>query len=168
MAGYKGHLAGGWVVFAAYMFGMGLILAGGDTASELDMRGWSTEMAAYVGVMLVVATLFSLWPDVDTDSKGQRLFYTVFFIVDVWLLLEGEYKAAAYLGLFAILPGMHRHRGWTHTWWAMLLIPLPIALIPYWQMEPSWIGIPVYGAAVSGYLSHLVIDGTLIPKRKWS
>jgi membrane-bound metal-dependent hydrolase YbcI (DUF457 family) len=76
------------------------------------------------------------------------------------LIVVGEFELAAYLGLFAILPALGHHRGWTHTWWAMLLIPLPLLVLPYLHVpERPLIGLPFYGAAVVGYFSHLFMDG---------
>ncbi len=108
--------------------------------------------------------MFALWPDVDTDSKGQKLFYSIFFAVDVVLIASRNYEWAAYLGLFCILPALGRHRGWTHTFWAMLLIPAPLLALPALLMpERPLAGLPFYGAAVVGYFSHLVFDGLVVP-----
>ena len=55
----------------------------------------------------------------------KKFFYTVFFIVDVFLVYKEEYKIAAYFGLIIILPILAKHRGWTHSILAMLLVPAP-------------------------------------------
>ena len=83
------------------------------------------------------------------------------------MILTQRYEAAAYLGLFAILPVLGKHRGWTHTWWAMLLIPAPLLLLPglYFPERP-FAPLPLYGAAVVGYFSHLYIDGVLFRRKK--
>jgi membrane-bound metal-dependent hydrolase YbcI (DUF457 family) len=110
-------------------------------------------------VLVVLALLFGLWPDVDTTSKGQQVFYSIFFVTDVFLIVTEQFQAAAYLGLVALLPVLSRHRGWTHTWWAMLLIPSPLLILPYLHVPGRpFVGLPFYGAAVIGYLSHLVVD----------
>jgi len=76
-----------------------------------------------------------------------------------------HFEEAAYLGLFALLPVLSKHRGWTHTWWAMLLIPLPLLVLPLlFYAERPLAGLPFYGAAVVGYSSHLFMDG-LLPRR---
>jgi membrane-bound metal-dependent hydrolase YbcI (DUF457 family) len=103
--------------------------------------------------------MFALWPDVDTDSKGQRLFGALLLIADLALIIGERFRMAALVGLIAILPMIGRHRGWTHTWWAALLVPLPIAAIPYVYMpEAPFLGLPFYAAATAGYASHLLID----------
>ena len=58
-----------------------------------------------------------------------------------------------------LLPAIDGDRGWTHTWWAMLLVPLPLLLAPVllygwaWQEAAPW-----YAAAALGYFSHLLLD----------
>jgi hypothetical protein len=121
---------------------------------------WQTLFGAFV-----VAVLFGLWPDVDTNSKGQDIFFGIAFIVDIVLIWTGRLEAAAYLGLLAMTPIVGKHRGWTHAKLAMLLVPLPIVLIPYVNNHNNLtFGLLFYGAAVVGYFSHLLLDG-LIWKR---
>jgi membrane-bound metal-dependent hydrolase YbcI (DUF457 family) len=155
MAGYKGHLAG------ATLFGIGYVaLLGYVFTVDAAYRQFSfVERIGYPLALLVLALLFGLWPDVDTNSKGQQVFYSMFFVADLFLIVTERFKAAAYLGLVALLPVLSRHRGWTHTWWAMLLIPSPLLILPYLHVpERPLVGLPFYGAAVAGYLSHLVVD----------
>jgi len=149
MPGYRTHLAGGVVLAAgglAFLFWAGLY-----------RPGW--EKAA---VLLAIAALAALFPDVDTDSRGQHLFYSGLFILDVGLIATERYVWAALLGLFAMLPAIGRHRGWTHTWWASLAVPLPLLLLPPYLFGADWQGFaPHYLAAVGGYVSHLLMDGTV-------
>jgi membrane-bound metal-dependent hydrolase YbcI (DUF457 family) len=155
MAGYRGHLAGatlfvlGYIALLAYAFSV-------DAAYE---QFSVLEQIGYPLGLVVLALLFGLWPDVDTNSKGQRVFYSIFLVTDLFLIATEQFRAAAYLGLVALLPVLSHHRGWTHTWWAMLLIPSPLLLLPYLHVpERPLVGLPFYGAAVVGYLSHLVVD----------
>lgn len=155
MAGYKGHLAGatlfvlGYIALLAYAFSVD---AAYEQFSALEQIGYPLGLVA-------LALLFGLWPDVDTNSKGQRVFYSIFLVTDLFLIATEQFRAAAYLGLVALLPVLSHHRGWTHTWWAMLLIPSPLLLLPYLHVpERPLVGLPFYGAAVVGYLSHLVVD----------
>ncbi|MFB6248167.1 MAG: metal-dependent hydrolase [Salinibacter sp.] len=155
MAGYKGHLAGatlfalGYIALLGYAFSV-------DAAYE---QFSALEQVGYPLGLVALALLFGLWPDVDTNSKGQRVFYSVFLVTDLFLIGTEQFRAAAYLGLVALLPVLSHHRGWTHTWWAMLLIPSPLLILPYLHLpERPLVGLPFYGAAVVGYLSHLVVD----------
>lgn len=159
MAGYKGHLAGATVFFGLYLAGLALLFS----VDQAYRRFSGVELVAYPAALFGLCLMFGLWPDVDTNSKGQNLFYGLFFVADVALLATGHVEAAAYLGLFCILPALGKHRGWTHTVWAMLLIPSPLAVVPYvLSPERPLVGLPFYGAAVVGYFSHLVMDGLVV------
>nr|WP_245168188.1 metal-dependent hydrolase [Desulfobaculum xiamenense] len=124
----------------------------------LWLPAWGPEPVMGVALM-AVAILASLFPDVDTDSKGQRLFYAILVLADLTLMWFGKYRWAAILGFVAMLPAVGHHRGWTHTWWAMLVVPLPIVLLPAWFFGTAAVVlVPFYAAAVLGYLSHLILD----------
>jgi membrane-bound metal-dependent hydrolase YbcI (DUF457 family) len=146
MPGYKGHIIGGiivWVLCLLAVIWFGLYEPKPQTAL----------------VLLCVVLMGALFPDTDTDSKGQNLFYGCFVILDLALMIKGEYKWAAILGFCALLPALGHHRGWTHTWWAMLLIPLPIIILPMMFYDFSLEKLlPFYLAGVLGYLSHLILD----------
>ena len=155
---------GAGVFYAMYLGVLALIYAVDAAYTQFTL----VELIAYPVVLGGLCLMFGLWPDVDTNSVGQDIFYTLFFLVDVILIATRHFEEAAYLGLFAILPVLGKHRGWTHTWWAMLLIPSPLLILPYlfFPERPLW-GLPFYGAAVIGYFSHLFMDGLVIPfKRK--
>ena len=152
MAGYKGHIAAG-VVF-------GILLIVGLAFSPLAETLSLEQKLVKAGITLWLAVIFALFPDVDIKSKGQLLFYRIFVVLDILLLLNKYYIEAALLGFLALLPIISKHRGWTHTFWAMLLVPLPILLGPmYFAKEPVLDGLPFYLGAVAGYFSHLVADG---------
>ena len=57
--------------------------------------------------------LFGLFPDVDTNSKAQDIFFGLY---SLWMFIvtTGNIQAATYLGLIAMLPIVGHHRGWTH------------------------------------------------------
>ena len=161
MAGYKGHLAGATVFFGVYFAGLVFVFAVDEAYRQFS----EIELVAYPFVLFGLCLMFGLWPDVDTNSKGQNLFYALFFAVDVVLIATRRFEEAAFLGLFAILPVIGKHRGWTHTYWAMLLIPAPLVVLPallFPDAEPL-AGLPFYGAAVVGYFSHLFMDGLVVP-----
>ena len=146
MPGYKAHMAGG------------LVLGGGclGAAVWFDVARPDLQTGA---ALLTIALLAALFPDTDTDSKGQNLFYGCLVVLDLALMIEGHFKWAAILGFCALLPAIGHHRGWTHTWWAMLLIPLPILVLPvvFYDSSPRHL-LPFYIAGVVGYFSHLALD----------
>lgn len=160
MANYRGHIAGG--LGAGAVYASVLLYAPITYFAEAAgvLQGWEAIAAVFI-----LSMLFGLFPDVDTNSKAQDIFLGTAFIVDVLLIVGGRIEAAAYLGLIAMLPIITHHRGWTHTKWAMFVVPLPILLVPYLYNQailPA--SIVYYGAAVAGYFSHLLLDG-LIWKR---
>lgn len=158
MANYKGHIAGGLLAGAAYV---GVIIWAPVTyfaeAANL-LQGWEALAAVFV-----LSVLFGLFPDVDTNSKAQDIFLGTAFIVDIILVATGHLQAAAYLGLIAMLPIVAHHRGWTHSKWAMIAVPLPLLIVPY-LYTPAMLPISIvyYGAAVAGYFSHLLLDGLVV------
>lgn len=148
MSSGKGHLIFGIIAVFVFLF----------IVSNYFFVPNTIDIVLYV----VIGILFSLWPDVDTKSLGQKLFYTLFFFTDLYLIWLEEYKIAAYLGLIIILPVLAKHRGWTHSKAAMILVPLPILLYPMWvNAALDFSFLPYYAIAVTGYFSHLLLDGKI-------
>ena len=112
MASYKGHSAGGIAAAAVFL--------GGFHHFFSFQPDWVDIL-----VFLVTGLLGALFPDVDTNSRGQDIFYSLFFLLDFSFIALRKFEYAALLGLLVILPVLGRHRGWTHTWWAMLIVPFP-------------------------------------------
>lgn len=157
MPGYKGHILGAVVCNTAYVGA--LAIAPSSVLGNTHNLVSDTQLV--IG-LFVIAVLFGLFPDIDTNSKGQNIFYGLALVADIILILNGRLEAAAYLGLAAMTPALGHHRGWTHSKWAMILIPSPIIIVPYLRDMHFWnIGLIVYGAAVVGYFSHLLFDGKI-------
>ena len=151
----------------------------------------SLNLIVIVGCF-VVALLFGLWPDVDIKSKSQKIFYTVLFVFNAVLIFVFKfYIVAALLGLFAMLPILSRHRGWTHSRITMILLPSLFFVIPIYLEYQNWNigaveltdlidsllkwdrltdvlqdGLIFYLAGVVGYASHLYLDGILFRLRR--
>lgn len=168
MSDYRGHVAAGAAFYAVVAFALIVVIP--------PVTGWDGHLLIVewweVPAQLLVAVLAALWPDVDITSHGRKLFYRLFLVLDVYLIASGAWQAAAFLGLVAILPGLGKHRGWTHRLWAALLVPLPIVIVPLflrtgWKLTSApdltslGQGAPYYLAAVTGYMSHLAADGLL-------
>lgn len=157
MANYKGHLAGAVAVGAAYVVGLSFL-----PGELLEQTGGILSDWQMVAGMFVVAMLMGLWPDIDTNSKGQDIFFGIAFLFDILLISQGYIEAAAYFGLLAMTPILGKHRGWTHSKWAMILVPLPFVAVPYLNKSAIFVTYLVfYGAAVAGYFSHLLLDGRI-------
>ena len=162
MANYKGHIAGGIVAGSAVVGVYYIFPEGSVNLNDILETDWQL-----IAMLLTVSTLFGLWPDVDTNSKAQNLFYSIAFLADLVLIITEYYAAAAFLGLLAMTPIVGKHRGWTHSKIAMFLVPLPIIIIPYLSSgELGKLGILFYAASVAGYFSHLLLDGLIWKKFK--
>lgn len=158
MSGYKGHITGAVVANTALVGALSVVPSNPLNATNYILSDWQL-----LAGLFVVAILFGLFPDIDTNSMGQNLFFGLAFVADIILISTGHFEAAAYLGLLAMTPIVGRHRGWTHTKVAMLVVPLPIVLFPYLHNPQIWTtALLVYGAAVAGYFSHLLLDGKIL------
>jgi membrane-bound metal-dependent hydrolase YbcI (DUF457 family) len=148
MPQYKTHMVGATAVTAGALAGtfwLGIYRPGYET----------------MACLVFFSVLGGLFPDVDTDSKGRRFFYGVALLVDVFLIIRQQYRYAAVLGCCALLPAIGSHRGWTHTWWAALLVPGVVLLGPTLLLGMPWHPfVPYYIATVLGYFSHLLLDHT--------
>lgn len=157
MANYKGHIAGGVGAGAVYALALAYVPIQRFAEAAGVLQNWQA-----IAALFVLAILFGLFPDVDTNSKAQDIFFGLAFVTDVTLIATGNIQAAAYLGLIAMLPIIAKHRGWTHAKWAMFVVPLPILLVPYLYNQAILPASAVYyGAAVAGYFSHLLFDGLI-------
>lgn len=161
MAGYKGHMASGLVLSGVYIVAVSFLPIA-TLAEKTDLlNNWQASAA-----IMVITMLFSLFPDVDTNSKAQDIFFSFALVIDILLIITDNLQASAYLGLIAMLPILGHHRGWTHKKWAALVVPLPIILIPYLYSSANLpISVVYYGAATVGYLSHLILDGRIVFKK---
>lgn len=159
MAGWKGHIAGAVAVNAVYVGAVKLLPQNSILERPvISLQDWQLLIGLFV-----VAVLFGLFPDVDTNSKGQDIFFGIAFATAVLLIVTGKFEPAAYLGLLAMTPIIGKHRGWTHSKLAMLLVPAPILVIPYLHNHHVWtLGLLIYGSAVAGYFSHLLLDGLIV------
>lgn len=146
MPGYKGHATGALVL-------------GAGTLAAANWMGWYSPDFPEAALLLGFVVLGGLFPDVDTDSIGQKLFYSLLAVINLTLMILGHYKWAAVLGFCAMLPVVARHRGWIHTWWAMFLVPMAIFIIPIIFYDVPWKTlVPFYLASVFGYFTHLLLD----------
>lgn len=160
MANYKGHIAGGLSAGVVYVVALNYL-----PGELLEKTGGILGDWQMVAGLFVLSMLFGLWPDIDTNSKGQDVFFGAAFALDVLLIAYGYLEAAAYFGLICMIPILGKHRGWTHSKIAMVLIPLPLVLVPYLNKSTLLATYLIfYGAAVAGYFSHLLLDGLIV---KW-
>jgi len=173
--GYDDHVRAGVRFYGAFVLAAVVLwlvrerLPFDPTAYALPISAeyWRTGLS--VTLCFVLALIGATFPDTDIKSRPQLLFYRTLFVVDATLI--GLYyvrdaviylQAAALLGLGAMGPLLGKHRGWTHSRLAMVLVPAPLVLVPMLvENAVVWPGLPYYIAATLGYASHLYMDGIL-------
>ncbi len=101
----------------------------------------------------------SLFPDVDTKSKGHNLFYVAMVPLLLFLIAQSRFQLAAVLAVASLLPLVAQHRGLFHRLWFLFLVAGALFLV-----LPVYTGI---GKAVlqldllfflAGGISHLWLD----------
>ena len=85
MASGKGHLFGGFLFTLLFIH---IVYNYFFVPSIIDLI-----------LYIALGLMFAVWPDVDIKSYGQKFFYIIFFLVDVFLIYQQSYKIAAYFGL---------------------------------------------------------------------
>jgi membrane-bound metal-dependent hydrolase YbcI (DUF457 family) len=146
-SGWKEHTLIGFMVFA------GLYI----TLKEL---GYLPPDPVQILLIFSLTILAALFPDIDTNSKGQDIFYGALVIIDGYLIYQQLYHEAAILGFLALMPVVTQHRGWTHSYLAAIILPLPLLYPAIFHIPVLFSGPVMYTAAVSGYVSHILIDKT--------
>ncbi len=144
MPGYKGHLVGGAIAFSCMILVFGL---------------WQ-KPTFFVAVQYFFCTLFgALFPDIDTKSRGQGIFYRALLVFLGILLFKGQQQLCIVFSLLALSPLLVRHRGLFHKPWFLILIP---ALIAWLCLQAGLIAVPLaVGCAfffIIGALSHIILD----------
>jgi membrane-bound metal-dependent hydrolase YbcI (DUF457 family) len=143
MPNYKGHLIG-----AAFCYLAVIVFLSIPMLSYTKYAQW------------FVATLAgSLFPDIDTKSKGQMLFYKLMFAVLLICFAYSAYFPATLLGICSITPLLTKHRGLFHRLWFLLFITASFAILFIWCL-------PVYKEVIIsnalfftlGFVSHLWLD----------
>ena len=183
MSMFREHWIGGLVVYTSF-FAISLAATLiGIFAFRLP-TDWNPTVPLEplkIAACFAIGVLSGLWPDVDTKSKSQQIFYRLFLLSNIVLIYKGYYSISAFFGLFAMLPLIGNHRGWTHSKLTMLLLPAVFLIVPIYfqrdQLDRYELlaaqnlvllkgGLPFYTAGLIGYATHLHLDGILLRSRK--
>lgn len=162
MSNFRGHVVGAGFTSTAYLALLSLVFAINLIPDNRAIfNGFSFPI-----VLVALTVMFGIFPDIDTNSKAQDVFYGLLFSADIVLIATDQFRLAAYFGLVAMLPVLTHHRGWMHAKWAMAVVPAPFLLFPalIYPDEP-WVGLPYYGAATLGYFTHLYLDKLIFKRR---
>lgn len=153
MANYKGHIVGGIAAFA-----LGISLANNLVCT--------TPTTVLQWLLLTLAG--SLFPDIDTKSKGQYYFYWLVLIALLFLVINNRWAAASFLGIFACSPLIVRHRGIFHRFWFIvgLVCAVSLAIALYTNVVAHAL---ILNAVffLLGVFSHLVLDVGFSRALRW-
>src|SRR2546423_1011834 len=72
MSGYRGHIAGALALNTVYVAGVRVLPGGMLQRWDISLQDWQLLIGLFV-----VAVLFGLFPDVDTNSMGQNIFFGI-------------------------------------------------------------------------------------------
>ena len=194
MSMFREHWLGGLIAYSVF-FIVSMIVTVSVSILNGSPFDWNPTISMDpLGILacFTIALLFGLFPDVDIKSKSQKIFYSLLFVLNLSLILFFQrYLEAAILGLFAMLPILSKHRGWTHSRITMILLPGLFLVIPLyieyssygvaWKELPELFdslveyenldetfrsGLAFYVAGLIGYASHLFLDGILFRFRR--
>lgn len=184
MSMFREHWIGGLVTYTSFFaISLATTLIGFFVFRQpIDWNPTVSLAPLKIAACFVIAILSGLWPDVDTKSKSQQIFYRIFIIFNVVLIYMGHYSISAFFGLFAMLPLIGNHRGWTHSKLTMLLLPTVFLILPMAYFQRDLLdrnellaaqnlilikaSLPFYTASLIGYATHLHLDGILLRSRK--
>jgi len=140
---FRGHLNG---ALAAAGLAAGLTLFTGYAEPDAAQLGHFLAdpfapgpMNTLVGVA-ATAWFMALFPDLDVASVPQRWFLRAMFALLVLCLWLGRMDLFVVVALAALLPLLHRHRGWTHHPLAPWLVSASLALAHEWlRSRNAWL-----------------------------
>jgi hypothetical protein len=146
MPGYKAHIVGGVVTFAAISF---------------FLNSYVQPVPAVAFQWLGATILGALFPDVDIKSKGQGIFYKGMLVCLLLLLWKRQAYLFVIMSFLALVPVLVRHRGLFHQIWFVIVMPLGIAFI-VGQSFPLYTVVLLQTACFFsvGALSHIILDRT--------
>lgn len=143
MPSYKGHLVGG---FIAFIIVINCIIV--KKVSLVIALEW-----------LCFTLLGALFPDIDTKSKGQKIFYQVLFVTFCVLLLKQCMSAFILMSLISCLPLIVHHRGVCHQLWFVGGVPC-VAAVSLGFYFPQFATLLLWDALffIIGAVSHIYLD----------
>lgn len=145
MPNYKGHLAGGFIVYLLLL--CGLFIA--RMPSLLTAIEW-----------LFFTLAGALFPDIDIKSKGQKYFYHVALFAFIVLAAQQRFEIITCCSFLVLSPMLVRHRGIFHHPLFVIAVPLlfwaccALVLTPSASRRLLWDAI----FFIAGALSHIWLD----------
>lgn len=146
MPNYKGHLFGALSLYIAIL--LIIIFYVSLKISIAQPISWLISILAG-----------SLFPDIDTKSKGQKFFFRIICFVFIVALFTKSYYLAGSLSSFCFLPLIVNHRSILHNWLFLLLLTFTFACLLNFYF-PEFKNIIIINSIFFyvGILSHLWLD----------
>lgn len=163
---FRGHITGGFI--------SGALLT--TAAFVFSSSAGPQHNLQSVFSIFGVTVFFSLFPDLDVGSIQQRWFYRAIFVLLLYLGHQRYYELATLVAIIAITPILDHHRGWTHSYFSALLVPLVLMDIyegilandyPFHNWSFKHIHAYLKGhlwvvtASIVGWYTHLLLDSKL-------
>jgi hypothetical protein len=147
MPGYKAHLTAGLVTFL-------VIGHWGPTMLHFSHLSVQTTFTA------LLLTLFgSIFPDIDTKSVAQLLFYKIILIISVICVAYQQFEYLILIGPLSILPVITHHRTLTHRPLFFCTLALFCTLLfGLITQKTFFAGLPGCLYFCAGALSHILLD----------
>lgn len=146
MSAFKGH------IYTGLATGIGI-----SFANSFYQNFLSIDSNFYL-ILCIFSMLGSIFPDVDTASTSRKIIYFILLSLIIFFLYNSMLMYSGLIGLFAILPALGKHRGWTHSIFGLVFVTFCVGFcISNIGFPQSYIiASSIYFAF--GYLSHLVLD----------
>ena len=143
MPNYKTHLFAGTVTFACLL---------------LVMRNFNPNLFTALQ-WLCCCLIGSLFPDIDTKSKIQKVFYIFLLIIFITLTIKNKTKLFVPLSFIGITPLIVNHRGIFHNLWFIIAIGIAIVFIVS-IYSPNQTALAANNVIffIAGAFSHLWLD----------
>jgi len=145
MPKYKTHLCGGFITFCVILFVL------------IQLKISSNLLVSFI--YLASCLLGSLFPDIDTKSRIQKIVYYPLFVIIIYAIFVQKWALASLISVLAFIPVLANHRRLTHKRWFVITIPLSIPILIYHFNQQFLIESFIsYLFFVFGAISHLLLD----------
>jgi hypothetical protein len=143
MPDYKRHLTAGTVIFPGLLY-----LFRNVNPQPVALAQWAT--CCLVG---------SLFPDIDTKSKIQKIFYSIMLVTFIALILHKKTPLLIFFSLLGLVPLLVNHRGLFHR--PLFIVILSISIVAAIKIySPEYTNEAAINAVffAFGAFSHIYLD----------
>ena len=144
---YKWHIIGGAIAYSFVLLGISVM----SLSISLD----NTILWLFISIF------GALFPDIDTQSKIRRLIYGkwLFVLFGILILLKTSSMVLIFLTFLAILPFVAKHRGFFHSIFLLVGLPIILAITLSWYYPTqAYVIITSSIFFIAGALSHVLLD----------